>query len=110
MGASSISGWLQPMFINIDEQLVLAGCRILRPDMRLVETHQVEKLHGESIAAVRQRFRIRKSPMQRFDDTGLTLNICGSSEVSRWRAHTDAHRIAWLEFGRHTHLLNCIAR
>jgi hypothetical protein len=84
----------------------LEGYGILWPDMRLVKPYQVEKLFRESIAAVRQRFWIRKCPLQRFDDTGFTLNVCWCSEVSRWRAHTDAYLIAWLKFGRHCYLLD----
>src|SRR5687767_15677626 len=101
-----MSGWLQPMLINIDEQLVFEGAGILWPDMRLVKAHEVEKLLGQAITTMRQRFRIRKRPMQGGDDPALALNVAGRSEVSRWRAHADPHRIPWLKFGRHAHLPN----
>src|SRR5947208_1377808 len=84
MGTSWTSGWFQPVFIDIDEQFVLEGCGILRPDSRLVEPHQVEELLGESIAAVGQRFRIRKGPMQHFDDTSLPLHIVSQAFVLGW--------------------------
>src|SRR5687767_1961079 len=101
-----MSGWLQPMLIEIDEELVLRRAGIPRPDMRLVKAHEVKKLFGKTITTVCQRFRVPERSMCGLNDARPALNVCRRAEVPRWRTHANSDLVPRFKFGRHCHPLD----
>src|SRR5262249_13794202 len=90
--ALSLSGWLEPMLIDLDLDRVGGCAAIIGPELALAEAHAIKRLRRRSRPVVGELFRIGKSAADALDLAGLAADVPGRADVARriGAAHGDA--------------------
>ena len=93
------------MLVEVDQELIPVCRLVAAPNLRRIEADQIERLHGQAVPTVRQRFRIAERAVDSRDPPRLALDVSRRPDMAGRVADADTHGVAGLEAGLHQAVL-----
>ena len=92
---------VEPVLVDLDLDGIVVAPGIAGPQVALPETHPVERLLGQAVAAIGAPLRVAEVAAQAFDDAGPAAAVVRGADVTRRIALLHPHPITGGEAGAH---------